>query len=147
MSARVYCLHLREAILCHVRQWLSRRQEFGLQFWTGPTREWLPCKVVANSCFLKRSFLRWLVRQGVSNCCREPYRLPRAALCYFGVAPKTAILLTFGKNDTSRDSDPNPDRWSGGSLVCAFTLLPVQIDFLSLEAHEHGSRCHAAVEK
>jgi hypothetical protein len=32
-------------------------------------------------------------------------------------------------------------------LTNVFTLLPVGIDCLSLEAHEHGSWCHASMAK
>ena len=51
-----------------------------------------------------------------------------------GSSPENcAMLLTLRKNVKNRD------RRSGGQLDCAFTLLPVRIDFLSLEVHEHGS--------
>jgi hypothetical protein len=47
---------------------------------------------------------------------------------------------------------PDEERLLGKLHDCpdpfnVFTLLPVRIYFLSLEAHGHGSRCHFSGEK
>jgi hypothetical protein len=42
---------------------------------------------------------------------------------------------------------PLPEGGHCPDHINVFTLLPVGIDFLGLEAHEHGSWCHASIAK
>src|SRR6266550_3098422 len=97
---------------------------------------------------MQRQQLRW--RNSAINSSR-----PTQSIFFAGIlSARTGwIVRSFSESVQSMQPFiPSEERLLGKLSYCpdltnVFTLLPVRIDFLSLEAHEHGSWCHASVEK